>query len=67
MEGVDGQSVMVAPDEQLIQRVYLTAAPQSAPAEGATTEVRIWVEVEGEVDGQPSRDYRDTVFNGRGL
>lgn len=66
MEGVDGRTVMVGPDEQLNQRVYLTAAPGSAPAEGATTEVRIWAQVEGNIDGKPARDYRDTVFNGRG-
>jgi cytochrome c oxidase accessory protein FixG len=62
MEGVQGQLVTVAPDEQLNQRVYLTAANGTEAARAAATPVRIWVSVPGDTD----RIYSDTVFNGRG-
>jgi len=62
MEGIDGQVVLVGPDEQLNQRVYLTAAPGSDEANARATPIRIWVSIQGEA----TRDYRDTVFNGRG-
>ncbi len=62
MEGVQGQMVEVGPDEQLNQRVYLTAPSGTAAGDSATTPVRIWVSVSGETD----RIYGETVFNGRG-
>ncbi|MCC0078336.1 MAG: cytochrome c oxidase accessory protein CcoG [Rhodobacter sp.] len=62
MEGVEGQVVLVGPDEQLNQRVYLTAAPGTDEGNARSTPVRIWVSIQGEA----TRDYRDTVFNGRG-
>ena len=62
MEGVQGQLVEVGPDEQLNQRVYLTAPSGTAVADSATTPVRIWVSVSGDTD----RIYGETVFNGRG-
>ena len=60
MEGVQGQLVTVPADEQLIQRVYLTAAAGTEAAISARTPVRIWVAVTGETD----RIYGETVFNG---
>ena len=62
MEGVQGQLVTVGPDEQLIQRVYLTAANGTPAAVADATPVRIWISVSGETD----RIYGETVFNGRG-
>jgi cytochrome c oxidase accessory protein FixG len=62
MEGVEGQLVTVAPDEQLIQRVYLTAANGTPAAGTDSTPVRIWVSVTGDTE----RIYGETVFNGRG-
>ena len=62
MEGVEGQVVTVAPDEQLNQRVYLTSDPNAAASAAGTTPVRIWVSVPGGDD----RIYGETVFNGRG-
>ncbi|MEZ5750936.1 MAG: cytochrome c oxidase accessory protein CcoG [Paracoccaceae bacterium] len=63
MEGVDGNVVTVAADEMLNQRVYLTAAPGSDPANARVTDVWIWVEVDGSPD---ERISGETVFNGRG-
>jgi len=62
VEGTSGTLVTVAPDQQLSQRVYLTAANGTPPARAARTDVRIWASVVGEAD----RIYTDTVFNGRG-
>ncbi|MCB1406536.1 MAG: cytochrome c oxidase accessory protein CcoG, partial [Rhodobacteraceae bacterium] len=62
MEGIEGQNVLVGPDEQLNQRVYLTAVPNSDEAAAPNTPVRIWVSI---VDGE-ERIYGETVFNGRG-
>ena len=62
MEGVQGQMVTVGPDEQLNQRVYLTASAGTEPAREATSPVRIWVSVTGDT----ARIYGDTVFNGSG-
>ncbi len=62
MEGVQGQLVTVGPDEQLNQRVYLTAANGTPAASAATSPIRIWVSVTGDTD----RIYGETIFNGRG-
>ena len=62
MEGVEGQTVLVGPDEQLNQRVYLTAGPAAPETSASDTPVRIWVSVADETD----RIYGETVFNGRG-
>jgi cytochrome c oxidase accessory protein FixG len=62
IQGVQGQMVMVSADEQLSQRVYLTAPPGTEPARAAATPVRLWASVPGET----SRIYSETVFNGRG-
>ena len=62
IQGVQGQMVMVPADEQLSQRVYLTAPPGTEPARAVATPVRLWASVPGET----SRIYGETVFNGRG-
>ncbi|RXV70315.1 cytochrome c oxidase accessory protein CcoG [Roseovarius sp. A46] len=62
LEGTPYTSVEVAPDEMKLQRVYVTAPPNSAPAQAESTDIRIWVED----TGSGTRDYKDTVFNGRG-
>lgn len=62
IEGVQGQLVTVGPDEQLNQRVYLTAPVGTAPVRAAATPVRIWASVTGDT----ARIYGETVFNGRG-
>ncbi|PQO22910.1 cytochrome c oxidase accessory protein CcoG [Rhodobacteraceae bacterium WD3A24] len=62
LQGEEGLSVRVPADEQLNQRVYITAPAGSAAAEAARTELRIWAGVEGASD----RIYADTVFNGSG-
>ncbi len=62
LEGRMGQYVTVPADQQLTQRLYLTAPPGSPEAREASTPVRIWV---SEVDGT-GRIYSETVFNGRG-
>jgi cytochrome c oxidase accessory protein FixG len=62
IEGVDGQVVTVAADEQLTQRVYLTAPPGSDAARAHTTQVRLWASV----PDTTGRIYSETVFNGRG-
>jgi cytochrome c oxidase accessory protein FixG len=62
IEGVDGQTVTVAPDTAQLVRVYITAAPDTGPARTDTSAVRIWVE---DLDSG-ERAYKDTSFNGRG-
>jgi cytochrome c oxidase accessory protein FixG len=62
LEGHEGVTVTVPADEMLIQRVYLTAPPDSPAATSPRTEVRLWTEADS--DGQ--QVYSDTVFNGRG-
>ncbi len=61
LEGQPGMTVVVPADEQLTQRGYLTADPDSAAAAGHQTEVRLWASIDGEAE----RIYSDTVFNGR--
>ncbi|MFN4058040.1 MAG: cytochrome c oxidase accessory protein CcoG [Roseinatronobacter sp.] len=62
IEGYPGRLVTVAPDEQLLLRVYLTAAPGTSSASLERSELRLWATL----DGEASRVYSDTVFNGRG-
>ncbi|WP_114965412.1 cytochrome c oxidase accessory protein CcoG [Alkalilacustris brevis] len=62
LEGIDGATVVVAADELLNQRVYVTAPASSPAATAASTPLRIWAE-EGLLG---ERVYSDTVFNGRG-
>jgi cytochrome c oxidase accessory protein FixG len=62
LEGTPYSSVEVAADEMKLQRVYVTAPQGSAPAAAESTDIRIWVED----TGSGTRDYKDTVFNGRG-
>jgi len=61
LQGRDGLRITVDADAQLTQRVYLTAAPDSAAARASQSEVRLWASVDGETD----RIHSDTVFNGR--
>ena len=49
------------PDATQTQRLYLTAAPGTALAEGGQAELTLWVEDLG--DG--TRAHVDTVFHGR--
>jgi polyferredoxin len=60
LEGEDDLTVEVPPDETLLQRVYVTAAPDTAPAGAARTDFRFWVE--DSVSG--ARAYSDSFFNG---
>ena len=62
IEGEPGQLVTVGADEQLNQRVYLTAPAGTAPARAEATPVRIWASVTGD----SARIFGETVFNGRG-
>ncbi|KPQ07789.1 MAG: cytochrome c oxidase accessory protein CcoG [Rhodobacteraceae bacterium HLUCCA12] len=62
IEGAPGQLVSVDPDQQLNQRVYLTAAAGTPAARGEQTPVQIWASV---IDGT-TRIFGETVFNGRG-
>jgi len=61
VEGVDGNTVTVPADSTKLQRVYVMAPPDSAAADSAVTDLRIWVEdlVSDE------RASKDTIFNGR--
>jgi cytochrome c oxidase accessory protein FixG len=62
LEGSQDNTVEVAPDEQLNQRVYLTA-PAGTPAASATrTDLRLWAED----TGVKERMFADTNFNGQG-
>ena len=62
LEGRDGQTNVVVPaDTTILQRVYVTAAPQDPAASAHTTDLRLWVEdVEAE-----TRAGKSTTFNGR--
>jgi hypothetical protein len=62
LEGEKGTKVEVPADSAELQRVYVSAPRDSAPAEAENTGLRLWVEdlTSGE------RAYRDTTFNGRG-
>ncbi len=62
LEGTPTLMVDVPADETQLQRVYVTAAPDSPAAEGDRTDLRIWVEQVGET----LRAHEDTTFIGRG-
>jgi hypothetical protein len=53
--------VTVAPDEQALLRVYLTAPPGTQSNTAQSSPVRIWANLSGGTE----RVYSDTVFNGR--
>ena len=62
LEGTPYGSVDVPADSTHLQRVYLIAAPGSAPAEAERSDVRLWIEDISNGD----RAYKDTIFNGKG-
>ncbi len=61
LEGVEGNVVTVPADEMKLQRVYVTAPPNSDAAHSERTDFRMWVEDTTNAD----RVYKDTVFNGK--
>jgi len=60
IEGLDGHSLIVPPDAQLHQRVYVTAPKGSAAAGAASTALRLWIE--DSMNGE--RADAATIFNG---
>lgn len=62
LEGLSGDTVDVPADTSFLQRVYIVAPKQAAPANTDSTEVRIWIE--DTLSGD--RAYKDTNFNGKG-
>ncbi|MCA8884066.1 MAG: cytochrome c oxidase accessory protein CcoG [Rhodobacteraceae bacterium] len=60
-EGAEDALVLVPADSTKLQRVYIMAAPGSAAATSAVTDVRIWVED----TVSKERAGKDTVFNGK--
>ena len=62
LEGSPYESVEVPANETFLQRVYVTAPPNSDAALSDRTEFRFWIEDLGGGD----RVHKDTVFNGRG-
>ena len=62
LEGTDGFSVTIAPDEMLNQRVYLIAPPDSPAADAQRTDITL--RAHEPVSGQEVAV--DTLFNGRG-
>jgi cytochrome c oxidase accessory protein FixG len=62
LEGTPYGSVNVGADESLLQRVYVIAPPNSAPANGGLTDIRFWVEDLTNGD----RAYKDSNFTGKG-
>ena len=62
VEGAEGGTVTVGPDETLLRRVYLLAAPGSPAATAGRTDVTITV-----ADPQGGHAaHVETVFNGKG-
>ncbi|MDK3016987.1 cytochrome c oxidase accessory protein CcoG [Pseudodonghicola flavimaris] len=61
LEGVDGDTVDVPADTAYLQRVYVVAPKESAPAHAEATDLRFWVE--DTVSGE--RASKDSTFNGR--
>ena len=64
IEGVEGSVVTVPANDTLSTRIYIEAAPGSDAAQGARSEVRIWVADATPVGGKVARVHHDTVFNG---
>ena len=62
LEGIDGDTVEVPADEMKLQRVYITAAPDSAAAKANRTELRFWVTDNKGTD----RVSKEAVFFGKG-
>jgi cytochrome c oxidase accessory protein FixG len=62
LEGSDDLRVLVAPDQMLSQRVYLTAPPGSPAATTDRTDLEFWFEVVN----SSSRASATAVFNGKG-
>jgi len=62
LEGTPYATMDVPANEQLLQRIYVVAAPASDPALSDRTEIRFWIEDLSNGD----RVYKDTVFNGKG-
>jgi polyferredoxin len=62
LEGRDTTTVEVPVDSTFLQRVYVTASPDSEAADGERTDLRFWIEVEG----SDTRLNQDTHFFGRG-
>ncbi len=61
LEGTPYETVTVPADSALLQRVYVTAPPDSVPAGAERTEFRFWAE--DTASGE--RASKDTIFNGR--
>ncbi|MTH33237.1 cytochrome c oxidase accessory protein CcoG [Paracoccus limosus] len=61
LEGQPDARIHVAPDTTQTQRLYLTAAPGSAMAEGGQAEIELWIEDLS--DGL--KTHVNTVFHGR--
>ncbi len=61
MEGTPYETVIVPANAVKLQRVYVVAAPKSAPATTGQSEIRLWVE--DNLNGE--RASKDTVFHGK--
>ncbi|MBI1220679.1 MAG: cytochrome c oxidase accessory protein CcoG [Rhodobacteraceae bacterium] len=62
LEGADGDTVTVPADETKLQRVYVTAAPNSPAAISERTPLHFWVEDTTNTD----RAEQGTIFFGKG-
>ena len=62
LEGTESDLVTVPADETMQVRLYLTAPVATAAAEAPVTELRLWIEDQGNGD----RAHADTHFNGTG-
>ncbi|SLN50083.1 quinol dehydrogenase membrane component [Pseudoruegeria aquimaris] len=62
LEGTEELVINVPADSTFLQRVYVSAPPDSAPAKAHRTDLRLWVEDLESTD----RAYKDTIFNGKG-
>ena len=62
LEGAAYSSVVVAPDDTLILRTYVTATKDSVFAQAHSSELRFWIEDLANGD----RVHVDTTFNGKG-
>ena len=66
VEGAENGVVTVGPDETVLRRVYLTAAPGSPAAEAGRSDATLLVEDAGPVEGAGTHRMVGTVFTGRG-